>query len=139
MFFMIVKRTKQLGSFKRGVNIYVPKKKIVVPAAPSGIVVASTLYIIINGTGGNADGTYTRSTASSASTPEPVAGTYNYYKGNFYLTSPSNTNYNGDYPDNQWTLGVSSDPASIISFNPSTDPTIIPTSGWNYAITITAA
>ena len=42
---MIVKGIKQLGSFKKGVNIYVPKKKIVVPAAPSGIPVASTNQI----------------------------------------------------------------------------------------------
>jgi len=39
---MIIKGTKQLGSFKRGINIYVPKKKIVIPPAPSGIPVAST-------------------------------------------------------------------------------------------------
>jgi len=109
------------------------------PPAPSGIVVASTLSIIINGTGSNADGTYTRSTASSPSTPEPGAGTYNYYKGSFYLTSPGNTNYNGDYPDNQWTLGYSNDPVVLFSFNPSTDPTIIPTTGWSPIITITAA
>ena len=108
------------------------------PPAPSGIVVASTLSIIINGAD-SADGTYTRSTASSTYTPEPVAGTYNYYNGVFYLTSPGNTNYNGDYPDNQWTLGIGSDGATIYSFNPSTDATIIPTSGWDYAITITAA
>ena len=38
---MIVKKTKQLGSFKKGINLYVPKKRIV-SAAPSGIVVATT-------------------------------------------------------------------------------------------------
>ena len=32
---MIVKGTKQLGSFKRGVNIYVPKKKIIGGASQS--------------------------------------------------------------------------------------------------------
>ena len=36
---MIVKGTKQLGNFKRGVNLYVPKRR---SAAPSGIPVAST-------------------------------------------------------------------------------------------------
>jgi len=107
-------------------------------AAPSGIVVASTPSIIINGAD-SADGTYTRSTASSTYTPAPVAGTYNYYKGLFYLTSPGNTNFNGDYPDNQWTLGIYNDPGTIYSFNSSTNPAIIPTSGWSPAITITAA
>jgi hypothetical protein len=38
---MIVKKTKQLGNFKKGTNLYVPKKRIV-PAVPSGIVVATT-------------------------------------------------------------------------------------------------
>ena len=36
---MIVKGTKQLGNFKRGVNLYIPKRR---SAAPSGIVVATT-------------------------------------------------------------------------------------------------
>ena len=119
--------------------MYVPKR--IVPAAPSGIVVASALSIIINGTdsGGLADGTYTRSTASSTYTPAPVAGTYNYYKGNYYLTSPGNTNYNGDFPGNQWTLGLNSDGANVYSFNPSTNPAIIPTTDWSPSITITAA
>jgi hypothetical protein len=38
---MIVKKTKQLGNFKKGINLYVPKKRIV-SAAPSGIPVATT-------------------------------------------------------------------------------------------------
>ena len=44
---MIVKGTKQLGNFKRGVNLYVPKRR---SAAPSGIPVASTSQIIVTST-----------------------------------------------------------------------------------------
>jgi hypothetical protein len=36
---MIVKKTKQLGNFKRGINLYVPRRS---SSAPSGIPVAST-------------------------------------------------------------------------------------------------
>lgn len=60
---MIVKGTKQLGSFKRGINIYVPKR-ISAPPAPSGINVATTNAIVLYGiTGPYADlnGTYTKS------------------------------------------------------------------------------
>ncbi len=59
---MIVKKTKQLGNFKRGINLYVPKKRIV--SAPSGIPVASTASIIVSGlTDSYADlnGTYSKS------------------------------------------------------------------------------
>ena len=45
---MIVKKTKQLGNFKKGINLYVPKR--IVPAAPSGIPVASTSQIIVTST-----------------------------------------------------------------------------------------
>jgi hypothetical protein len=41
---MIVKKTKQLGNFKKGINLYVPKKRIV---SPSGIPVASTASVIV--------------------------------------------------------------------------------------------
>ena len=43
---MIVKGTKQLGNFKRGINIYVPKR-ISTPPAPSGIPTATANSIIL--------------------------------------------------------------------------------------------
>jgi hypothetical protein len=42
---MIVKKTKQLGSFKRGINLYVPRRRS--SSAPSGIPVASTASVTI--------------------------------------------------------------------------------------------
>ena len=42
---MIVKGTKQLGNFKRGINLYVPKRKTA--AAPSGIPTATANSIIL--------------------------------------------------------------------------------------------
>jgi hypothetical protein len=60
---MIVKKTKQLGSFKRGINLYVPKKRIV-PAAPSGIPV-STTTLSINGGAGFPANTFTKATGNT--------------------------------------------------------------------------
>ena len=42
---MIVKGTKQLGNFKRGVNLYVPKRRSA--AAPTGIPTATANSIIL--------------------------------------------------------------------------------------------
>lgn len=48
---MIVKGTKQLGSFKRGINIYVPKRKSATPPVPAVIPVATTNAILLNRNG----------------------------------------------------------------------------------------
>ena len=53
---MIVKGTKQLGNFKRGVNLYVPKRKT--SAAPSGIPVASTASVVVVDSAGLLTNTY---------------------------------------------------------------------------------
>jgi len=42
---MIVKKTKQLGNFKKGINLYVPRRRS--SSAPSGIPVASTASVTI--------------------------------------------------------------------------------------------
>jgi hypothetical protein len=96
--------------------------------------------IIVSGSGG-ADGLYTKTTLSGVYTPEPNSGTYNYLLGaGFqYITSPGNTNRNGDYAGNDWVLAVGNDSASIYSENASTDANNVPISGWSPAITITAA
>jgi hypothetical protein len=52
---MIVKGTKQLGNFKRGVNLYIPKRKT--SAAPSGIPVSTQTIIVTNA--GSFNATYT--------------------------------------------------------------------------------
>jgi hypothetical protein len=109
-------------------------------AAPSGIPVASTAQITISGAG-EFNGIYIRTVLAGIYTPEPISGTYNYISasGFYYLTSPGNTTYNGDYAGNDWVLATGNDPAAIYSENTSTNATIIPTSGWSPSITITAA
>jgi len=44
---MIVKKTKQLRSFKKGINLYVPRRRS--SSAPSGIPVASTNRVYFEG------------------------------------------------------------------------------------------
>ena len=95
--------------------------------------------IIVSGAG-SANGTYTKTTLAGVYTPEPNSGTYNYLLGAgiFYITSPSNSNFNGDYSGNDWVLATGSDSAIIYSENTSTDANNVPISGWFPSITITA-
>jgi len=95
--------------------------------------------IIITGAG-VANGTYTKTTLAGVYTPEPIGGTYNYLlaAGIFYITSPGNTNFNGDYSGNDWVLATGNDSATIYSENTSTDVNNVPRTGWSPSITITA-
>jgi hypothetical protein len=96
--------------------------------------------IIVSGAG-VANGTYTKTTLAGVYTPASIGGTYNYLlaAGIFYITSPGNTNFNGDYSGNDWVLATGNDSAAIYSENTSTDANNVPTSGWSPSITITAA
>jgi hypothetical protein len=96
--------------------------------------------IIVSGAG-IANGTYTKTTLAGLNTPAPNSGTYNYLLGVgiFYITSPSNSNYNGDYAGNDWVLASGNDSAVIFSENTSTDANNVPTTDWSPSITITAA
>jgi hypothetical protein len=152
---MIVKKTKQLGSFKRGINLYLPKK--IVSAAPSGIPVASTANIVIYGAGG---GNYSRiGTGANPMSDWTLTG-YAYRNPNeqfdshgsgFILFSPNSiitdtySNYIGT-PYSSWTLAYmyydseySNWIHEVFSTNSSTNALTIPTSGWSSGITITAA
>jgi hypothetical protein len=129
---MIVKGTKQLGSFKRGVNIYVPKKKVIVPAAPSGIVAATAGNLIIT----FADQSFI---------------TYNKFSNsNWAYFNEGEPSYRLAYDfwkTNEWTLTKESEFGSILvqAENSFTGSSTIPIDGWFYTIdngssvTITAA
>jgi len=108
--------------------------------APSGLPVASTAQITISGAA-EFNGIYIRTVLAGLYTPEPISGTYNYISasGIYYLTSPGNTNYNGDYAGNDWVLATGNNVASILSENTSTDSNNVPTTGWSPSITITSA
>ena len=96
--------------------------------------------IIVSGAG-VANGTYTKTTSAGVYTDTPIPGTFNYLlaAGFFYITSPGNTNRNGDYPGNDWVLATGNDSAIIYSENTSTDANNVPTTGWSPSITIAAA
>jgi len=156
---MIVKKTKQLGNFKKAINLYVPRR-------PNGIPVASTNTIIIDGqqyikTPNNLNielsqeiyewgyATVGIPLNSKVFVTSPFGiyqnGTEYFYReeGYSYLVPP-NTNINNvtntswtrrgwyiDYENNQMVI-------YSINTNPSTNPDYIPTTNWSPSITITA-
>jgi hypothetical protein len=69
---MIVKKTKQLGNFKRGINLYLPKKRIV-SAAPSAIPVATTTIVNISVPSIGLDGLFTKNTPDAWNGPSSYA------------------------------------------------------------------
>jgi len=125
---VIVKGTKQLGNFKRGINLYVPKRKT--SAAPSGIVAATAGDLIIS-FGYFETATYTK---ISNIFWDFIFGEYN---------SESQILQWNSFIPNTWTLVTNN--GETVATNPSTNSLIIPTTGWVYtvgsghAITITAA
>lgn len=148
---MIVKGTKQLGNFKRGINIYVPKR--IVAPAPSGIVVASTNQIIVTNAG-SFNGTYIkRSSGADLTIPygllEGTGNSYSISEGGtdvFVLIGPQMTV--GGYGAGSWIFayGYNDDDYNNIVFgavgpitNASTNITTIPTTSWSSGITIAAA
>jgi hypothetical protein len=153
---MIVKKTKQLGNFKKGINLYVPTR-IRVSAAPSGLPVASTTKIAISGLGG-ANGSYARMGTGTNPIEDWILTGYAYRDPSFnngfnsrrFLFAPNST-ISDVNPSNQlgtpyssWTLVTmyhdseyNSWITESISINPSTDATTIPTTGWSPSLTIT--
>jgi hypothetical protein len=141
---MIVKKTKQLGNFKKGINLYVPKKRIA-SAAPSGIPVASTTAV--NVVFGSSSYTYNREAYPSiiyyAYSPQAdntwiVILNFNYEISSTWVLSEYSIGFNGEGDPEQG-------PLSIRATNSSTNSAVIPTTGWTYTlgtgptVTITAA
>ena len=125
---MIVKITKQLGNFKRGINLYVPKKRS--SSAPSGIPVATVNLVINFGSGDPRNGTYSGGNETWV----------NYgFNGNYRLKAPNTVG------NVTWTFFDDDNYVEVSPSNPSTDANYIPTTGWVYTIgsgptvTITAA
>jgi hypothetical protein len=109
---MIVKKTKQLGSFKKGINLYIPRR-------PSGIPVATTNTLIVTDPEGVFTGTYLKDGQGNGGY-QPGGGD------------------NGLFYDGSWYF-YNSDSARIRSHPTATDPNFIPETGWQDAITITSA
>lgn len=145
---MIVKGTKQLGSFKKGINLYVPKKKIVIPPAPSGIPY-STSQIILSGFNDTNVGvdrtspiTLTKRTAFGQPNSWGSSGAEGYY---VYVSRISNTDPNDTWYIVLQQFGEEGFGTVISATNPSTTLSEVPTTGWvlesgvTGTITITAA
>jgi hypothetical protein len=120
---MIIKDTRQLGSFRRGIDLYVPKRRVV-SAAPSGIPVATTNSVIV-----------------SNSTPTQVGGTYSKQTPETYRAGGAFTRFliwNYEVP-NRWTLINFSTGFGPVVHPTWSDQTQIPTSGWPNGEIIAAA
>jgi hypothetical protein len=125
---MIVKKTKQLGNFKKGINLYIPRR-------PNGIPVGSTNDIIISNFPNlygqqNAGGSVTCTKYNTSAYSNPAFG----QEGSMYL----------EFLNNQWVFSLNylydGEPYNSFSSYSAGISSIIPIVGWSpIAITITAA
>jgi hypothetical protein len=145
---MIIKGTRQLGSFRRGINLYVPKRRIA-SAAPSGIPVATTNTINVVDTFG-----YNGTIALSKQNSILYSASVNFIYGTAYCEAISGDvdvtiaaiklfkqsgywfyRYEGLYDCDGNIFGTANDLASVLEVTSG----IIPTTGWDPSLTITAA
>jgi hypothetical protein len=121
---MIVKKTKQLRNFKKGINLYVPRKRIV-SAALSGIsLTAPTIY----GSGLTLDNSFLYMNGSM--------------NNPYTLTSPGNwidstvgpgggrVIYDGEWRFSVYALLFGYSPVAVIVARNTASPASLPTSGW---------
>jgi hypothetical protein len=145
---MIVKKTKQLGNFKKGIDLYIPTRRN--SSTQSGLPVASTNSILINGVQYNKTNYWGEGTLiSGAIYADPNSNNYNvlfapnttwqYSDGEIFTGNPFGGNpsrwelvFAIDFGDNVWT-------AQTVAYNASTNGNYIPTSSWVPSTTITAA
>jgi hypothetical protein len=129
---MIVKKTNQLGNFKRGINLYVPRRRS--SGAPSGIVAATAGNLVIT----FAD-TINKSYTKYGVVPNAA---WIYGEGDYAWALEWNLD-----GDNKWRLRndyYEADPV-VRAKSPAATSAIIPTDGWVYTegsgptVTITAA
>jgi len=106
-------------------------------AAPSGFGLPSSITIA-GAVGGSisVNGTYSKTNQAIGYLAASTNGSFNYYNftaPNPYITSPLNTNSNGDYNYEGWVIALGSDNAYYFMTNPSTDKFNFPTTGWVYS------
>jgi hypothetical protein len=106
-------------------------------AAPAGFGLPA-LITIAGAIGGStsANGTYSKTNQALGYLAESTNGSFNYYNYTApepYITSPDNTNSNGDYNYAGWVIAFSADGAYFFMANPSTDKFNFPTTGWVYS------
>jgi hypothetical protein len=106
-------------------------------AAPAGFGLPASITIA-GAIGGSAfvNGTYSKTDQALGYLAESTNGSFNYYNYTApdpYITSPDNTNSNGDYNVTKWVIAYSADSAVYLMMNPSTDKFNFPTMGWVYS------
>ena len=128
---MIVKKTKQLGNFKKGINLYIPKRKT--SAAPSGIGFPATVTSSYYGQMARNSGT----TGNQTGTPGFISSKWYYYDNTQYNEEgqPYGGGINiGLTTGNVWYYEIWSHSDGIeitqTNANPSTDYASFPTTSW---------
>ena len=105
-------------------------------AAPSEFGLPSSITIA-GAVGGSisVNGTYSKTNQAIGYLAASTNGSFNYYNAStgVYVTSPDNTNSNGDYNYDGWVIASSADGAYYFMTNPSTDKFNFPTTGWVYS------
>jgi len=131
---MIVKKTKQLGNFKKGINLYVPRRS---SGGPSGFpnVGADGQQVFVANIGGIFTKSFDAYDAQFVSTSTMYRGPY-IANGDYYIQLLFNLG------ENQWEIGHTLDFGNgdvwvVEASNPSSNQNVIPTTGWSDGGTIT--
>jgi len=114
---------------------FIVKRDAIVIPAGFGLPALITIAGAVGGST-SANGTFSKTNQWLGYLAESTNGSYNYYNEtypNVYITSPDNTNSNGDYNYGGWVIAFSADNAYYLMINTSTDKFNLPTIGWEYA------
>jgi hypothetical protein len=107
------------------------------PSPPSGFGLPASITISgAVGDSASVNGAYSKTDQGMGYLAESTNGSFNYYKNTgveWYITSPDNTNSNGDYSYLGWVIALGADGAYFSMANPSTDKFNFPTTGWVYS------
>jgi hypothetical protein len=130
---MIVKKTKQLGNFKKGINLYIPRRSSGGPSGFPNVGADGQQVFVAN------IGIFTKFfdeyVAQFVSASTMYGGPY-IANGNYYFKLLFNVGAN------QWEIGHTRDTGNgdewfVEASNPSSNQNVIPTTGWSDGGTIT--
>jgi hypothetical protein len=136
---MIVKGTKQLGSFKRGINLYIPRKTSSQGSGGDSGIASSTSIILVNGI------SLQKNLMTAFAGGEKTAGDFWLDETGVTLLASPDFEYVGPFGFGNlgftwaYVLDSSTPPMVITSSNPSTNLSFIPVTNWSPSISIVAA
>jgi len=127
-----------MARYGYGISVSGSRTAVVASSGGGGAGFGLPASIIISGAVGGSvsvNGTYSKTNLAVGSLAESTNGSYNYNNAltGIYVTSPDNTNLNGDYNVEKWIIAFGNDSAYYFMMNPSTDKFNFPTTGWLYS------